>query len=198
MLSPRPVPCRVRWWMPCGLWRPLSSLRPALALSFHLPFTPVPVTGQTFAVLADRNHAGGASRLSDTGSLPARRRVGIAGLRGWDGAGAAILIGRWGRAISWAFPVAASFVGWLAGKGWDAARSRPPARWRWAVAYPDDWRALAVSLCGRPGASPRSRLASFRSCRAMGLNWLSLPDYCPPRGPSSAAPTLNRPSGRTT
>lgn len=96
-----------------------ASVFTALAaqLEVRLPFTPVPVTGQTFAVLL-------------TGALLGARRAfwaqalylaeGCAGLPVFSGggAGALHLLGPTGGYLL-SFPFAAAVVGALAGRGWD-------------------------------------------------------------------------------
>jgi len=86
-------------------------------VSFHLGFTPVPITLQTFAVLLVGT-AYGAAR--GTASLLLYMLVGIAGApvyadqkHGWD-----VFVGSTGGYIV-GFVVAAALVGWLAERGWD-------------------------------------------------------------------------------
>jgi biotin transport system substrate-specific component len=93
-------------------------------LSIHLPHTPVPITGQTFAVLLVGG-AYGASRASAT--MAAYLVVGGLGFAvfaqhssGWDvlrlsSATGGYLVG---------MLVAAALVGWLADRGWDRKASR--------------------------------------------------------------------------
>ena len=86
-------------------------------ISIHLGFTPVPITGQTFAVVLV-----GASLGSILGSasLMLYLLVGIAGApvysqhkHGWD-----VVIGSSGGYLV-GFIVAAALIGWLAERGWD-------------------------------------------------------------------------------
>lgn len=89
----------------------------AAQLSISLPFTPVPITGQTFAVLLVGSSLG-TVRGGASGSL--YLLVGLAGVPvyadgtgGWDivsGASGGYLI---------AFPIAAALSGWLAEQRWD-------------------------------------------------------------------------------
>jgi biotin transport system substrate-specific component len=86
-------------------------------LSIRLPFTPVPITGQTFAILL-------------TGMLLGARRGGLALLLylaegafglpvfAGGGAGVGVLFGKTGGYL-WSYPVAAALVGWLAQRSWD-------------------------------------------------------------------------------
>jgi biotin transport system substrate-specific component len=86
-------------------------------ISFHLGFTPVPITGQTFAVLLVGASLGS---LRGTASLLLYLLVGLAGApvyseqkHGWDvasGSTGGYLVG---------FIVAAALTGWLAERGWD-------------------------------------------------------------------------------
>jgi len=101
-----------------------ASLAIALAaqVSVHLPFTPVPVTGQTFAVLL-------------TGMLLGSRRAGYAvvlylaegalGLPVFAG-GAAGLARLSGLTAGYlvAMPFAACLAGWLSERGWDSSAPR--------------------------------------------------------------------------
>lgn len=86
-------------------------------LAFDLPFSPVPVTGQTFAVLLV-----GALLGSRRGALAliAYAAEGAAGLPvfAMGRAGAAVLFGPTGGYI-FGFIIAAWLVGMLAEKGWD-------------------------------------------------------------------------------
>lgn len=89
----------------------------AAQVSIALPFTPVPITGQTFAVLLVGSSLG-TVRGGASGSL--YLLVGLLGVPvyadgtgGWDvvsGASGGYLI---------AFPIAAALAGWLAEQRWD-------------------------------------------------------------------------------
>lgn len=89
----------------------------AAQVSIPLPFTPVPVTGQTFAVLLTGALLG--SRLGAS-SLLLYLAEGAAGLPVFalGRSGLATLLGPTGGYLI-AFPVAAFVVGWLAERGWD-------------------------------------------------------------------------------
>ena len=89
----------------------------AAQLSFRLGFTPVPITGQTFAVLL----VGAAyGPVLGAASLSAYLLLGIVGVplyadhkHGWDvfsGATGGYIVG---------FVLAAALTGWLAERGWD-------------------------------------------------------------------------------
>lgn len=98
-------------------WAAGFALLTALAAQFEvrLPFTPVPLTGQTFVVLlagamlgARRGFASQAAYLAAGASgLPVFAR---------GGATAAYLLGPSGGYL-WSFPVAAGFIGWLVERG---------------------------------------------------------------------------------
>ena len=89
----------------------------AAQVSVPLPFTPVPVTGQTFAVLLVGS-ALGTVRGGSAGSL--YLLVGLAGVPVYaDGtSGWAIVSGATGGYLI-AFPLAAALAGWLAEHRWD-------------------------------------------------------------------------------
>jgi len=95
------------------------SLFTALAaqVSIPLPFTPVPITGQTFAVLLTGALLG--SRLG-AASLTLYLAEGAAGLPVFalGRSGLTTLLGPTGGYL-FAFPAAAFTVGWLAERGWD-------------------------------------------------------------------------------
>jgi biotin transport system substrate-specific component len=96
-----------------------GSLLTALAaqVSIPLPFTPVPITGQTFAVLLV-----GAALGSRRGAASMALYVaqGLAGLPVFAGgkAGLAVLLGPTGGYLI-GFIAAAFVTGWLAERGWD-------------------------------------------------------------------------------
>ncbi len=89
----------------------------AAQVSFELPFTPVPITGQTFAVLLVGASLGAVRGFS---SLLLYALVGIAGApvfqeqnHGWEyfaGATGGYIVG---------FVIAAAVTGWLAERRWD-------------------------------------------------------------------------------
>jgi biotin transport system substrate-specific component len=89
----------------------------AAQVSIHLGFTPVPITGQTFAVLLVGASLGS---VRGTASLLLYLLIGLAGApvyseqkHGWEvfsGATGGYIVG---------FVVAAAVVGWLAERGWD-------------------------------------------------------------------------------
>ena len=86
-------------------------------VSIPLPFTPVPITGQTFAVVLVGASLG---TVRGTSSLMLYVLAGIAGAPVYaDGAhGWAQITGATGGYLV-AFVVAAALVGWLAERGWD-------------------------------------------------------------------------------
>ncbi len=106
-------------WLRDLTWIAGASAVTALAaqIAIPLPWTPVPVTGQTFAVLLS-----GAVLGSRRGALAqllylAEGAVGLPVFAGWSG-GAAHLVGPSGGYLV-AFPLAAAIVGTLCQRGWD-------------------------------------------------------------------------------
>lgn len=93
-------------------------------LEIRLPFTPVPVTGQTLGVLLVGASLGPTLGALSIGLYLAQGAAGLPFFSGGEG-GASFL----GPAAAtggylWGFLVAAPLVGWLAGRGWD----RTPVR----------------------------------------------------------------------
>ena len=86
-------------------------------LSFNLPFSPVPVTGQTFGVLLVAMALG---RVRGSSVVLAYLAEGAAGLPVFAGgaAGVGVLVGPTGGYLI-GFLAAAYLVGWLADIGWD-------------------------------------------------------------------------------
>lgn len=89
----------------------------AAQLRFNLPFTPIPITGQTFAVLLVGASLGALRGVASLGLYLAVGLVGApvftGGEEGWDwmsGATGGYLVG---------FLVAAALTGWLAERQWD-------------------------------------------------------------------------------
>jgi biotin transport system substrate-specific component len=93
----------------------------AAQVSIHLPFTPVPVTGQTFAVLLVGASLGSARGLA---SLALYLAVGIAGLPFFAGgaSGGHVLMGASGGYLV-GFALAGAVTGFLAQRGWDRSFS---------------------------------------------------------------------------
>lgn len=83
----------------------------------QLPFSPVPITGQTFGVLVIAMALG---RVRGTGVVLAYIAEGTLGLPVFAGgrAGMAVLMGPTAGYLA-GFVVAAYMVGWLADRGWD-------------------------------------------------------------------------------
>jgi biotin transport system substrate-specific component len=86
-------------------------------VAIPLPFSPVPVTGQTFAVLLVASLLG---RVRGTAAVLAYLAGGAAGLPVFAGAaaGPAILLGPTGGYLA-GFTLGATVCGWLAERGWD-------------------------------------------------------------------------------
>jgi biotin transport system substrate-specific component len=114
------------WREQAGVWLAANvvlvvagSLLTALAaqVSIPLPFTPVPITGQTFAVLLVGAALG---RRRGAASMALYVAQGLAGLPVFAGgkAGLAVLLGPTGGYLI-GFIAAAFVTGWLAERGWD-------------------------------------------------------------------------------
>jgi biotin transport system substrate-specific component len=89
----------------------------AAQIRIPLPFTPVPITGQTFAVLLVGTSLGA---VRGGASLLLYVALGVAGLpifTGWN-KGLAVLTGATGGYLA-GFVVAAALTGFLAERGWD-------------------------------------------------------------------------------
>ncbi len=120
-----------------------ASLFVALSAQISIPLTPVPITGQTLAVLL-------------TGALLGWRRAGLAMLlylaEGALGlpvfAASATLPNGWGRLVGptggylVSYPFAAALVGWLAERGWD--------RKLWTAALAMVFGNVVIYLFGAP------------------------------------------------
>jgi biotin transport system substrate-specific component len=87
-------------------------------VAIPLPFTPVPVTGQTFAVLLTGALLGAVRGFL---ALALYLAEGAAGLPVFAQAhgGAGVLLAAPTAGYLFAFPFAAGLVGWLAERGWD-------------------------------------------------------------------------------
>ncbi len=97
----------------------LASLLTAAAaqLAVHLPWTPVPVTGQTFAVLLVGAALGARRGFAAMALYLAQGAAGLPFFAGGAG-GAHFLLGPSGGYLL-AFPLAAAATGWLASRAWD-------------------------------------------------------------------------------
>lgn len=97
----------------------LASLLTAAAaqLAVHLPWTPVPVTGQTFAVLLVGAALGARRGFAAMSLYLAAGAAGLPFFAGGAG-GAHFLLGPSGGYLL-AFPLAAAATGWLASRAWD-------------------------------------------------------------------------------
>jgi len=133
------LPGRRRWVKNILLVGAFASLMPLLAgIAIPLPFTPVPITGQTFGVLL-----AGALLGSRRGALAMLVYLaeGLAGLPVFAGGthawspsllGVPVIIGP-SAGYLFSFPIAAFAVGFLAQRGWDRRF----------------WRAVAMMLAGQ-------------------------------------------------
>lgn len=88
-------------------------------ISIRLPFTPVPVTGQTLGVLLVGASLGPALGPASVLLYLLEGAIGLPfyaeGRHGWEVLGAASATGGY----LWGFVLAAAVVGWLAQRGWD-------------------------------------------------------------------------------
>jgi biotin transport system substrate-specific component len=88
-------------------------------VSFRLPFTPVPITGQTLGVLLVGASLGPALGTASVGLYLLEGAIGLPffaeGETGLTVLGAASATGGY----LWGFVVAATVVGWLSRRGWD-------------------------------------------------------------------------------
>jgi len=109
---------------PATIWKELPlllSFNLLLAatsyISFNLPYSPVPITGQTFGVLLTAMALG---RIRGTGVVLAYLLEGCAGLPVFAGGTAGIMkiIGPTGGYLI-GFLAGAYVIGWLADQGWD-------------------------------------------------------------------------------
>jgi biotin transport system substrate-specific component len=94
----------------------------AAQLSIMLPFTPVPITGQTFAVLLGAAALGWRRAALGMGLYLAAGLAGVPWFAEARGGVEALTVPSFGYVVG--FLVAATVVGWLAGRGQD----RTPAR----------------------------------------------------------------------
>jgi biotin transport system substrate-specific component len=97
----------------------LGSIAVAVAarIEIPLPWTPVPITGQTLGVLLVGAALGWRRGAAALGLYLAEGAAGLPVFAG-GGAGVAHLLGPTGGYL-WSFPFAAGLVGWLAERGWD-------------------------------------------------------------------------------
>lgn len=105
-------------WLEIPILAAFNLLLVACAyVAFPVPFSPVPVTGQTFGVLLVATALG---RVRGTAVVTAYILEGVSGLPVFAGgsAGPAVLFGPTGGYLL-GFVLAAYCVGWLAERGWD-------------------------------------------------------------------------------
>ena len=126
----------------------------AAQIAIALPFTPVPITGQTFAVLVTASLLGGvrgaAAQILYLFAGAAGMHVfagGAHGLASLTGATGGYLVG---------FVFAGAFVGWLAERGWDrrpwsaAGAMLMGSLMIYAVALPWLYATVGAGLCSHP------------------------------------------------
>jgi biotin transport system substrate-specific component len=111
-------------WPRVGLFRDVllvlgASFVTALAaqIAFPLPWSPVPITGQTFAVLLSGAVLGARRAFLAQLLYLAEGAIGLPVFAG-GAAGVAKLVGPSGGYLV-AFPLAAALTGWFAERGWD-------------------------------------------------------------------------------
>src|SRR5260370_37347565 len=93
-----------------------ALLTAALAqIKFKFPFTPVPLTGQTFAVLLSGAVLGSRRGFSSQALYLAAGAMGLPGFAG-GGFSFAYLLGPTGGYL-WSYPLAPALMGWLVGRG---------------------------------------------------------------------------------
>jgi biotin transport system substrate-specific component len=99
------------------LWVGLFSLFTATMAQIRipLPFTPVPLTGQTFAVLLSGAVLGSRRGFAAQALYLAEGAAGLPVFAGGTGS-VAHLLGVTGGYL-WSYPIAAGLVGWMAGQG---------------------------------------------------------------------------------
>lgn len=97
----------------------LGSIAVAVAarIEIPLPWTPVPITGQTLGVLLVGAALGWRRGAAALGLYLAEGAAGLPVFAG-GAAGVGHLMGPTAGYL-WSFPFAAGFVGWLAERGWD-------------------------------------------------------------------------------
>lgn len=88
-------------------------------LSLRLPFTPVPVTGQTFAVLAIATALGARRGAAAVGLYLVEGAAGLPFFAEGNAGFVWLLPSSLSGGYLWALVLAAFVVGWLAQRGWD-------------------------------------------------------------------------------
>ena len=129
-------------WLVAGLAR----------LELALPFTPVPVTGQTLGVLLVGASLGAGLGAVSMALYLAQGALGLPFFSGGDSGAAFLGFAAVTGGYLWGFLASAAVVGWLAGRGWDRSlRSAIGAMFLgevvlYAVAIPWLMQALDVPL----------------------------------------------------
>jgi biotin transport system substrate-specific component len=88
-------------------------------VELHLPFTPVPVTGQTLGVLLVGASLGPGLGAASMVLYLAQGALGLPFFSGGDGGGEFLALSAVTGGYLWGFALSAAAVGWLARRGWD-------------------------------------------------------------------------------
>jgi biotin transport system substrate-specific component len=97
-----------------------SLLVAALArVEVHLPFTPVPITGQTLGVLLVGAALGPGPGAASMGLYLLEGAAGLPFFAGGEAGWSLLRAGSATGGYLWGFVLAAALVGWLARRGWD-------------------------------------------------------------------------------
>lgn len=121
-------------------------------IEIMLPFTPVPITGQTLGVLLVGASLGARLGAVSMGLYLAQGALGLPFYSGGDSGVEFLKAASASGGYLWGFVVAAALVGWLAQRGWDrSVRSSIGAMFLgevalYAIAIPWLMQALDVSL----------------------------------------------------
>jgi biotin transport system substrate-specific component len=116
--SPAKARTRLAWrlalafggsWLVAGLAR----------IEIKLPFTPVPITGQTLGVLLVGSSLGAGLGAVSMALYLAQGAIGLPVFSGGDGGAGFLALSSVTGGYLWGFVAAALLVGWLAERGWD-------------------------------------------------------------------------------
>jgi len=88
-------------------------------IEIRLPFTPVPITGQTLGVLVVGASLGAGLGAASLALYLAQGAVGLPFFSGGEGGAAFLGLAAVTGGYLWGFVLSAAVVGWLAERGWD-------------------------------------------------------------------------------